>query len=91
MHSIEYTDHAQSPFDVVRLVFAPRNGNKELSLSEKSDLFFHDYSMAALFVQENYLSAKPASARCVQPVDLVTCTVDNSGTMQICIGVTIGK
>ncbi len=48
---------------MVRLVFAPRDGDKELSLFEKSDLFFHDYSIASLFVQENYLLAKPASAR----------------------------
>ena len=55
--------YPKNPFDVVRTVFAPRDGERELSLYEKSDLFFHDYNIAALFVQENYLSAKPASAK----------------------------
>ena len=53
----------QGPFDVVRMVFCPRDGERELTLNEKSDLFFHDYSMASLFVQENYVRAKPNSTR----------------------------
>lgn len=33
-----------------------------MSLIDKSDLFFHDYSLAPLFVQENYVHVKPAAA-----------------------------
>ena len=29
---------------------------------DKSDLFFHDYSIAPLFVQENYIHVKPVAA-----------------------------
>ena len=29
---------------------------------DKSDLFFHDYSIAHLFVQGNYIHVKPAAA-----------------------------
>ena len=52
----------QSPFDVVRKVFEPFEGGQELSLQEKSELFFHDYSMSSLFVQENYVKARPRLA-----------------------------
>ncbi|KAH0537816.1 hypothetical protein KQX54_001256 [Cotesia glomerata] len=30
-----------------------------MSIHDKSDLFFHDYNIAGLFVQENYLSVVP--------------------------------
>ena len=52
---------SQNPFNVVRTVFHPFEGERELSLFEKSDLFFHDYSLSSLFVQENY-------ARVHQPI-----------------------
>ena len=41
----------------------PKDGERELTLNEKTDLFFHDYSIGPLFVQENYLSVKPVAAR----------------------------
>ncbi|XP_067892782.1 replication factor C subunit 1 [Heterodontus francisci] len=50
------------PFDVVRKVFAAGEETAHMSLIDKSDLFFHDYSIAPLFVQENYLHVKPAAA-----------------------------
>lgn len=53
----------QSPFEVVHKVFEPFKGGKELTLQEKSDLFFQDYSLASLFVQENYLKARPQHAK----------------------------
>jgi replication factor C subunit 1 len=31
-----------------------------MSFNDKSDLFFYDYNIASLFVQENYLNVKPA-------------------------------
>ncbi|KAM8808604.1 replication factor C subunit 1 [Eudromia elegans] len=50
------------PFDVVRKVFAAGEEAAHMSLIDKSDLFFHDYSLAPLFVQENYIHVKPAAA-----------------------------
>ncbi|KFQ26889.1 Replication factor C subunit 1, partial [Mesitornis unicolor] len=50
------------PFDVVRKVFAAGEEASRMSLIDKSDLFFHDYSIAPLFVQENYVHVKPAAA-----------------------------
>ena len=49
------------PFDVVRKVFSASE-HKEMSLMDKSDLFFHDYSLGPLFNQENYLLTKPKAA-----------------------------
>ena len=49
------------PFDVVRKVFSASE-QKDLSLMDKSDLFFHDYSLGPLFNQENYLLCKPKAA-----------------------------
>ncbi|XP_015979767.2 LOW QUALITY PROTEIN: replication factor C subunit 1 [Rousettus aegyptiacus] len=50
------------PFDVARKVFATGEETAHMSLVDKSDLFFHDYSIAPLFVQENYLHVKPVAA-----------------------------
>ncbi|KAL4640340.1 replication factor C subunit 1 isoform X2, partial [Arapaima gigas] len=50
------------PFDVCRKVFAAGEETAHMSLIDKSDLFFHDYSLAPLFVQENYLHVRPAAA-----------------------------
>ena len=46
------------PWDVCRKVLNSSD-HKGMSLMDKSDLFFHDYSLGPLFVQENYLSAVP--------------------------------
>lgn len=45
-----------SPFEACKQVFV---GDPNRSLNDKSDLFFADYSMMPLFVQENYLSIIP--------------------------------
>lgn len=50
------------PFDVARKVFAVGEETAHMSLVDKSDLFFHDYSIAPLFVQENYVHVKPVAA-----------------------------
>nr|XP_054365049.1 replication factor C subunit 1 [Mirounga angustirostris] len=50
------------PFDVARKVFAAGEETAHMSLVDKSDLFFHDYSIAPLFVQENYIHVKPVAA-----------------------------
>uniref|UniRef100_A0A8C1QMX8 Replication factor C subunit 1 n=1 Tax=Cyprinus carpio TaxID=7962 RepID=A0A8C1QMX8_CYPCA len=55
-------DMKLGPFDVCRKVFASGEESAHMSLIDKSDLFFHDYSLAPLFVQENYLHVRPAAA-----------------------------
>lgn len=45
------------PFDVVKLAFNTEE-QKNMSLNDKIGLYFHDYNIAPLFVQENYLSAR---------------------------------
>ncbi|XP_042322673.1 replication factor C subunit 1 isoform X2 [Sceloporus undulatus] len=50
------------PFDVVRKVFATGEEASHMSLIDKADLFFHDYSLGPLFVQENYIHVQPAAA-----------------------------
>jgi replication factor C subunit 1 len=65
----EAKDHSNSarkqlnltPFEAVKKVFAP--DTQRLSLIDQSELFFQDYSMMPLFVQENYLSVTPMNAR----------------------------
>uniref|UniRef100_A0A1B6MVA5 Replication factor C subunit 1 n=1 Tax=Graphocephala atropunctata TaxID=36148 RepID=A0A1B6MVA5_9HEMI len=46
------------PWDVVRKIFSEEE-HKSMSIHDKCDLFFHDYSITPLFVQENYLNAVP--------------------------------
>lgn len=43
-------------------MFAAGEETAHMSLVDKSDLFFHDYSIAPLFVQENYIHVKPVAA-----------------------------
>ncbi|XP_058058148.1 replication factor C subunit 1 [Anopheles bellator] len=50
------------PWDVIRKVFSAED-HKHMSLNDKADLFFHDYSIAPLFVQENYLKVQPKAPR----------------------------
>ncbi|KAG7270436.1 hypothetical protein CRUP_022380 [Coryphaenoides rupestris] len=50
------------PFDVCRKVFSRGEDTDRMSFIDKSDLFFHDYSLAPLFVQENYVHVRPAAA-----------------------------
>lgn len=45
-------------FDVTRKIFSSVE-QKKMNFGEKAELFFHDYNMASLFVQENYLKVKP--------------------------------
>lgn len=52
----------QGPWEVVRKVFSAEE-HKKMSLNDKADLFFQDYSMGPLFVQENYLQVSPAGSK----------------------------
>ncbi|GBN03869.1 Replication factor C subunit 1, partial [Araneus ventricosus] len=75
------------PFDVLREVFAIAN-NPKATIMDKSDLFFHDYSIAPLFVQENYVHVMPSSADGdkIKHLTLLSETADS-----ICIGDIIDK
>lgn len=55
-------DLKMGPWDVAKKVFSI-DDHKNMSIHDKSDLFFHDYSINPLFVQENYLSVTPAVAK----------------------------
>ncbi|XP_076868692.1 replication factor C subunit 1 [Brachyhypopomus gauderio] len=55
-------DMKMGPFDVCRKVFTSGEETAHMTLIDKSDLFFHDYSLAPLFVQENYIHVRPAAA-----------------------------
>ncbi|XP_047034174.1 replication factor C subunit 1 [Helicoverpa zea] len=46
------------PWEAIRKVFSAED-HKKMSINDKSDLFFYDYSLAPLFVQENYLQVEP--------------------------------
>jgi len=50
------------PWDVLKKVFSA-DAHKKMSIHDKSDLFFHDYNLGPLFVQENYLGVMPHKAR----------------------------
>jgi len=39
-----------------------RGESSKMDLNEKSDMFFCDYSLMPLFVQENYLAVDPGQA-----------------------------
>lgn len=47
-----------NPWEACRAVFNNAS-QKSMSYNEKSDLFFHNRDLAGMFVQENYLWAKP--------------------------------
>ncbi|KPJ17809.1 Replication factor C subunit 1 [Papilio machaon] len=46
------------PWEAVRKVFT-ESEHKNMSINDRSDLFFYDYSLAPLFVQENYIQVVP--------------------------------
>ncbi|XP_053382559.1 replication factor C subunit 1-like [Mercenaria mercenaria] len=56
-------DMKLGPFDVCRKVFVGGEETNRMTLNDKSDLFFHDYNIAPLFVQENYVHVIPYAAR----------------------------
>lgn len=51
-------DLKMGPWEVVRKVFSA-DAHKDMSLNDKAELFFHDYSMGPLFVQQTYLTVAP--------------------------------
>lgn len=55
-------DLKMGPWEVVRKVFSAEE-HKHMSLNDKCDLFFQDYSMGPLFVQQNYLQVSPTGSK----------------------------
>lgn len=61
---VEATDRKHSnknfklgPFDVTKVAFNAEE-QKKMNLNDKIGLYFHDYNIAPLFVQENYPSVR---------------------------------
>ncbi|XP_041763616.1 replication factor C subunit 1 [Anopheles merus] len=63
------------PWDVIRKVFSAED-HKHMTLNDKADLFFHDYNIAPLFVQENYLKVQPKAPR-TEWLDRIALTADS--------------
>ncbi|CAD6991829.1 unnamed protein product [Ceratitis capitata] len=55
-------DLKMGPWEVVRKVFSA-DEHKKMSLNDKCDLFFQDYSLGPLFVQQNYLQVSPQGSK----------------------------
>ena len=55
------TSVKMGPWEICKKVFS-KDDHKTMSFYNKLDLYFYDYSLAGLFVQENYLQSKPAAA-----------------------------
>ena len=53
----------QNIFEAARQVLAGGNDTRSMSLMDKTELFFLDYSLMPLFVQENYLNVVPHNAK----------------------------
>lgn len=81
-------DMKMGPFDVCRKVFAAGEETARMSLIDKSDLFFHDYSLAPLFVQENYLNVRPAAAGYEKPSACSSNVAELSSLNPLITGVT---
>uniref|UniRef100_A0A034VZC1 Replication factor C subunit 1 n=1 Tax=Bactrocera dorsalis TaxID=27457 RepID=A0A034VZC1_BACDO len=67
-------DLKMGPWEVVRKVFSA-DEHKHMTLNDKCDLFFQDYSMGPLFVQQNYLQVSPTGSKSDIP-SKVACTAD---------------
>ncbi|XP_071943755.1 replication factor C subunit 1-like [Antedon mediterranea] len=72
-------DMKLGPFEVVRRVFVSGVERSKMSLQDKISLFFHDYSMGPLFVQENYISIVPEKGKSDKKMhlDLLSKTADS--------------
>ncbi|XP_029165981.1 replication factor C subunit 1 isoform X2 [Nylanderia fulva] len=64
-----------SPFDVAKAAFNAEE-QKNMSLNDKIGLYFHDYNIAPLFIQENYLSVR-SQVPLVQRLDKIAEAADN--------------
>lgn len=51
-------DTILGPWEVIRKVFSEED-HKTMTVADRFRLFFYDYSIGPLFVQENYLQVEP--------------------------------
>jgi len=56
-------DTKMGPFDACRKVFVGGEETSKMTINDKSDLFFYDYSFHPLFVHENYIGVTPFAAQ----------------------------
>ena len=77
-------ESAMGPFDVIKNVFSIGNP-KSNPIDEKMDLFFQDYSLGPLFVQENYPLIRPRGAKgnASRCLELMALTADSISTGDI--------
>ncbi|XP_011267537.2 replication factor C subunit 1 isoform X2 [Camponotus floridanus] len=80
---VEATDKKHSnknfklgPFDVIKMAFNAEE-QKNMSLNDKIGLYFHDYNIAPLFVQENYLSVRSSQVPLLQKLDKIAHAADS--------------
>lgn len=80
---VEATDRKHSnknfklgPFDVVKMAFKAEE-QKNMSLNDKIGLYFHDYNIAPLFVEENYLSVRLSQIPLLQRLDKIAQAADS--------------
>ncbi|EFN60580.1 Replication factor C subunit 1 [Camponotus floridanus] len=64
------------PFDVIKMAFNAEE-QKNMSLNDKIGLYFHDYNIAPLFVQENYLSVRSSQVPLLQKLDKIAHAADS--------------
>lgn len=64
------------PFDVAKMVFNAQQ-QKNMSLSDKIGLYFHDYNIAPLFVQENYLAVRLSQISNIQKLQRIANAADS--------------
>lgn len=52
-------DSVMGPWEVCKTVFT-KSEHKDMSVADRARLFFYDYSLGPLFIQENYLKVQPS-------------------------------
>jgi len=77
-----------NPFDLCRLSFSDQLSEK--SLADKSDIFFYDYQLMPLLIQENYLQCQPhlssqkRKLTDIEHLNLISKAADNISLGDIC-------
>ncbi|EFN78410.1 replication factor C subunit 1 [Harpegnathos saltator] len=64
------------PFDVAKLVFNAAE-QRSMNLNDKIGLYFHDYNIAPLFVQENYPAVKLSQVSSLQRLEKIARAADS--------------
>ncbi|XP_020279206.1 replication factor C subunit 1 isoform X2 [Pseudomyrmex gracilis] len=69
-------DFKLGPFDVVKMAFNAEE-QKKLDLNNKISLYFHDYNIAPLFIEENYLSVRIPQTSPLQKLEKISKAADS--------------